>query len=177
MLKLQGKTIYLRPLKLTDAEGSYPNWFNDPIVCRYNSHGDSLYTKQMALDYIKMVQESKLYDVFAICDTRTDKHIGNASLQNISLKNMNAEFAILIGEKEYMGKGIGKEAGELIIEYGFKKLKLHRIYCGTSQYNTPMQKLALSLNMKEEGISVDAMKKNDHFIDIYRYAIINEELY
>ena len=63
MLKLQGEKIYLRPLEIDDANGNYPNWFNDPVVCKYNSHGDRLYTKQMAIDYINMVKESKTYKV------------------------------------------------------------------------------------------------------------------
>ena len=175
MLKLEGTTIYLRPLELIDSEGNYPTWFNNPIISKYNSHGSILYTKDMAHDYITMVHSSDLYQVFAICDLMTNEHIGNISLQNISQKNKNAEFAIIIGEITYMGKGIGKEAGNLIIEYGFSTLKLHRIYCGTSQYNIPMQKLALQLNMKKEGISVDAMIKNEKYVDIYNYAILNKK--
>ena len=173
MLKLQGKTIYLRPLELIDADGNYPNWFNDPVVCKYNSHGDVLYTKEMAIEYINAVNAIETTKVFSICDVFSNTHIGNISLQSISTKNKSAEFAIIIGEKNFFGKGIGYEAGELILEYGFKKLNLHRIYCGTSQYNIPMQKLSLSLGMKAEGISVDAMIKNNLFIDMYRYAIIN----
>lgn len=174
MLELRSEKIYLRPLEVDDANGNYPNWLNDPIVCKYNSHGEKEYTKEMAIDYINMVQESNIYKVFAICDSQTDKHIGNVSLQNISEKNNNAEFAILIGEKDFMGKNIGKEAGEIIIKYGFNVLNLHRIYCGTSQDNIPMQKLALYLNMKKEGISVDAMIKNDKYINIHNYSIVNK---
>jgi len=173
MLKLQGEKIYLRPLEIDDANGNYPNWFNVPVVCKYNAHGDSLYTKQIAIDYINMVKGSKTYKVFAICDTITDKHVGNISLQNISEKNKNAEFAIIIGETSFYGKGIGKEAGQLIIDYGFDTLGLHRIYCGTSQYNIAMQKLALNLKMKKEGIGVDAIVKNEQFINICKYAIVN----
>ncbi len=175
MLELQGENIFLRPLELNDANGNYPNWLNDPVVCKYNSHGEKLYTKEMAFDYINMVQKSSLYQVFAICDSKTDQHIGNISLQNISQKNNNAEFAIMIGEKDFMGKNIGKEAGKIMIEYGFNTLSLHRIYCGTSQYNIPMQKLALHLKMKEEGISVDAMIKNNKYINIYKYAVVDNK--
>jgi RimJ/RimL family protein N-acetyltransferase len=144
-------------------------------VCKYDSHGDSLYTKQMTIDYIKMIKESSSYEVFAICDNETKQHIGNISLQNISQKNKSAEFAIIIGEKSFMGKGIGKEAGKIILEYAFNTLKLHRVYCGTSEYNIAMQKLALHLKMKEEGIGIDAMVKNEEYINIFKYAIVNNK--
>jgi len=172
---LFGKKIYLRPLKLKDADGNYPSWLNDPIVCKYNSHGDTLYTEEMARDYIKMVNKSDVYSVFAICDTKTDRHIGNISLQNISIKNKSAELAILIGEKDFMGSGVGKESGSLLIEYAFNTLHLDCIYCGTSEYNIAMQKLALSLGMIQEGISKDAMYKDEKYIDVFKYEIVNNK--
>lgn len=174
-MKLEGNKIYLRPLGLDDANGNYPNWLNDPVVCKYNSHGDDLYTKQMAIDYINTIQKSNSDLVFAICDKNTDKHIGNVAFHNISQKNKCAEFAIIIGEISFMSKGIGKEALEIIIEFGFHTLKLHRIYCGVNQHNIPMQKLASYLKMKQEGTLVDAMIKDGQFSDIYFYALINHE--
>lgn len=143
---LQGKSLYLRPLELNDAEGNYPNWLNDPIVCKYNSHGEKLYTKEMAKEYINSVQNSSTFKVFAICMQDTHTHIGNISLQDI--KNQTAEFAILLGEVSFMGKGYSKEAGKLILEYGFNTLSLQNIHCGTSEKNIPMQKLATYLGMK-----------------------------
>ena len=169
---LEGTKIYLRPLSLEDANGNYPNWLNDPIICKYNSHGDTIYTMQMAIEYINKVTISTVSDVFAICDKATNLHIGNISLQNISKKNRSAEFAILIGEKDYIGKGIGQEAGKLLLRYAFDTLNLHRIYCGTSEDNIPMQKLAIFLDMKEEGISIDAMYRDEKFINVLKYAIV-----
>lgn len=169
---LIGNNIYLRPLHLNDANGNYPNWLNDPEVCRYNSHGSILYTKEMAHNYIEQALATNTQYVFAICDKSTNQHIGNISLQNISYKNESAEFAILMGEKAFWGKGFSKEAGRLLINYGFSILKLHRIYCGTNADNLPMQKLALSLNMDFEGRQKEAMKKNNIFYDILEYAIL-----
>ena len=171
-MKLLGKSLYLRPLHVDDAKGDYPNWLNDKEVCQYNSHGDTLYTKEMALSYIQSVQNNPTCKVFAICDKTSDKHIGNISLQSISIKNQNAEFAILLGDKDFWGKGLSRVAGRLLIDYGFKELHLHRIYCGTSEANFPMQRLALSLGMQLEGRRKEAMKKNGMFFDILEYGIV-----
>lgn len=169
---LQGNTIYLRPLEIEDANGDYPNWLNDKEVCRYNSHGDTLYTKEMAIEYIKSTQNSSACKVFAICDKCSDKHIGNISLQAISTKNQSAEFAIIIGEKTFWKKGVSKEAGQLLLNYGFEQLNLHRIYCGTSEANIAMQHLALALGMMPEGRRKEAIKKHNKFYDVLEYGII-----
>jgi len=161
---LDGKKVYIRPLEPEDANGNYPKWLNDKEVCRYNSHGDVLYTKEMAVEYIKSVEDNPTCKVFAVCDKKSDKHIGNISLQQISHKNQSAEFAILMGEKEFWGRGFAKEAGEILINYGFESLKLKKIYCGTNAKNTSMQHLAVALKMQLD-------KKTEN---IYYYSLSNK---
>ena len=173
---LQGNTIYLRPLETEDADGDYPNWLNDKEVCRYNSHGDTLYTKEMAINYIKSTQNSSTCKVFAICDKSSDKHIGNIALQQISHKNQSAEFAILIGKPASYSKGVGYEAGKLLLTYAFVNMKLHRVYCGTHQENIAMQSLALKLGMNKEGRRQEAIFKNEKFADIVEYGLLNTVL-
>ena len=157
-MNLYGERVYLRPLKREDANGNYPDWLNDKEVCQYNSHGDVFYTKEMAIKYIQSVQSNSTCKVFAICLNEGDRHIGNISLQQISQENRSAEFAILMGEKEFWGTGLAKEAGEILIKYGFESLGVRKIYCGTSKLNIPMQKLAKKLNMNNDTISCDVIK-------------------
>ena len=175
-MKLQGEHIYLRPLHVNDALGDYPSWLNDHEVCQYNSHGDTHYTQEMAVSYIQSVQNNLTCKVFAMCDKISDKHIGNIALQAISPKNQSAEFAILLGDKAFWGKGLSKEAGKLLLDYGFDFLKLHRIYCGTSEANVPMQHLALSLGMECEGRRKEALFKNGIFYDVLEYGIVEKPI-
>ncbi|ARU50047.1 GNAT family N-acetyltransferase [Sulfurospirillum diekertiae] len=175
-MKLIGEHLYLRPLHVNDALGDYPSWLNDRVVCQYNSHGDTLYTQEMALSYIQSMQNNLTCKVFAMCDKTSDKHIGNIALQAISPKNKSAEFAILLGDKAYWGKGLSKEAGKLLLDYGFDFLKLHRIYCGTSEANVPMQHLARSLGMELEGRRKEALLKHENFYDVLEYGIVQKPI-
>ena len=169
---LVGKKIYLRGLSKKDLKGNYIKWFNDPEVCKYNSHHVFPYMKESAENYIKKVENFKSDLVLAIILKENDLHIGNVSLQNINYINHNAEFAIIIGEKSDWRKGYSKEAAKMIIEHGFLKLNLHRIYCGTSCENIPMQKLALFLGMKEEGRRIDVLYKDGKFVNIIEYGLL-----
>lgn len=172
---LRGERLCLRPLCIEDAEGNYPHWLNDPQVTQYNSHGEVIYTKGMAKEYIASVEGSATAHVFAIVEHGSNRHIGNVSLQAINAKARSAEFAILIGEPDVYGKGVGYEAGRLLLRYGFETLNLHRIYCGTSSDNISMQKLALKLGMTYEGRRRDAIFKNGKFVDIIEYGILVRE--
>jgi len=172
---IEGKNIDLRPLLMEDIEGEYVNWLNNDEICKFNSHHIYPYTKELAKHYITDVQDQKKHLVLAILAKDTGKHIGNISLQSIDNVNGNAEYAILLGDKNYWGKGIAKEASLLVLRHGFDVLNLHRIYCGTSSKNIPMQKLASALGMEEEGRRIEAMYKNGEYVDIIEYGLLKEK--
>ena len=169
-LRIEGDKIYLRKLEPGDVNGNYPNWFEDPEVCKYNNHEPGTKTKQDFINYINSVYNNKNEYVFAICDKKDDTHIGNISIQRIDHKNKNAEIAIVLGERSYWGKGVGKEAWKLTMEFGFNQIGLHRLYCGTHVENVGMQKLALACGMEKEGIQKDAMFKNGKYVDVILYG-------
>ena len=172
---LTGERIELRSLDSGDITDTYISWLNDPEVCLFNSHHVYPYTREKAEEYVKSVRSSSGDLVLAIIDKESKTHIGNISLQNVHSVNRSAEFAILLGDKSSWGKGIGKEAARLIINHGFKELGLHRIYCGTSEDNIAMQKMARSLGFTEEGRSRQAIFKSGSFRDVIQYGILDNE--
>lgn len=172
---LAGHTIYLRTIDESDLGPRYRDWFNDPEVCRFNAHHRFPNYNEDMKSYYESTIKSRENLVLAICDKQNDLHIGNISLQSIDPLEQSAEFAIVIGDLSYQGKGVGKEAMRLIVEHGFDQLNLHRIYCGTAEDNVGMQKLALALGFKEEGRSREALYKDGKWKDILRYGLLKDE--
>ena len=171
---LKGQRLHLRALTEKDLTNEYLQWLNDEEVCRYNSHAIFPNTEQKMKNYFDRLDGQREV-VLAIIDVNLNKHIGNISLQNINWVSRNAEFAILLGDKNYWGKGYGEEAAKLIVCYGFERLNLHRIYCGTFEGNEGMKKLAVKLNMKEEGIRREAVYKHGEYVDIVEYGVLRNE--
>lgn len=170
---INGEKVYLRPLNYDDIEINYIHWFDDEEVCSGNSHHRFPITIEQMKNYINSINEKNL--VLAIIESSKNIHIGNISLQNINYINRSAEFAIIIGEKEYWNGGYGKEAAKLILNHGFKTLNLNKIYCGTLENNIGMQKLALSTGFKQEGIRRKAEFKNGEYLDVIEYGLLLEE--
>lgn len=173
---LSGSHIYLRAIVETDLNESYRDWFNDEEVCRFNSHHRFPNYDADMREYYETTIKSHENLVLAICDKTNDLHIGNVSLQGIDTLGQSAEFAIMIGNKSYQGKGVGKESMRLMVKHGFEELNLHRIFCGTAEDNIGMQKLALALGFKEEGRSRDAIYKTGIFKNLIHYGLLRNEL-
>lgn len=175
ILFLVGNDIYLRSLVESDAEGPYPTWFNDQEACRGNSHHVFPYTRDAAISYINQANQTHENLILAIVSREDDQHIGNIALQHIHPIYRSAELSIIIGEKQYWGKGVGKEAGRLICDHGFQALNLHRIGCGTFENNVAMQRLATYLGMVKEGVRRQAAFKEGKYIDVIEFGVLRHE--
>lgn len=167
--------VYLRTITKDDLTERYRDWFNDPDACAWNSHYRFPNYDEDMRAYYESTIKSRSNLILAICDKETDAHIGNVSLQDIDHLNRSAEFAIMIGEKAFWGKGIGKEAMKLIVGHGFRELNLHRIMLGTAEDNVGMQKLALALGFMEEGRSREAMWKGGKWKSLVHYGLLESE--
>lgn len=172
---LMGQNIYLRALLDSDACGNYQHWFNDAEVCQSNSHHVFPYNEKKALEYIEYAQRTRETLVLAIVTKDKDSHIGNISLQDINYLNRTADLAIVIGEKVCWGLGYSKEAAQLIIDHGFSALNLNRITCGTTEDNLPMQRLALAMGFKQEGVRRAAVFKNNQYLALFEYGLLKSE--
>jgi ribosomal-protein-alanine N-acetyltransferase len=171
---LEGETVHLRPLTEADLSDRYLQWLNDEEVTRFNSHGIFPNTYDKMRRFYDSIDPQKIV-VLAIIDKKSKMHVGNVSLQGINWINRSAEFAMLIGEKEFLSKGIGTEVGKLIFQYGFERLNLHRIYSGTVDGYPAVRRLVEKLNMKEEGRRREAIFKFGAYHDLIEYGILRSE--
>ena len=166
---------FVRALCESDLAGPYPTWFEDQEVCKYNSHGKFARNSEWFRSFYEAANRDDRV-VWAICH-RDDGHIGNISLQEMSFVNRNAEFAILIGDGRHRGKSVGTYAGHALLQHGFEKLNLERIYCGTAATNIGMQRLALQLGMVEEGRRRNHLFLEGQRVDMLEYGILKSEFH
>ena len=164
---------FVRPLAEEDLDGPYLGWFEDQEVCRYNSHGKFFKTRSAFHDYLTALNREDRV-VWAIVHTQ-DGHVGNISLQEISLIDRTGELAIIIGDKRHWGRGVGVLAGRALLHHAFDKLNLERVYCGTAATNEGMQKVALALGMVLEGTRRSHLFLEGARVDLLEYGVMRGE--
>lgn len=174
MIKLyENEDIYVRPFTAADIKEPYLNWFYDPEVTRFNSHGLFPYTDQQKKDFIASLNTNIVWAIMAKTDIAI--HIGNIALQSINWINRSAEFAVVIGNTDYWNKGVCTQAGAWLFDHGFGKLNLNRIWSGTASVNVGMQKVFHKLGMKEEGRFREGTYLAGDYYDVVCYGILKSE--
>lgn len=156
----EGSLVLLRPLERADLNERYLSWLNDPEVTRYTEIGTFPSTTEDLENYYRSVTGSKNDVILAVVDKKSGRHIGNVKLGPIHWVHRCATFGILIGEKEFWGKGIGLEATRLMVSYGFDRLNLRRIDLGVFS-----EHVAAVRCYEKAGFKIEGRMREDLFID------------
>ena len=101
--------------------------------------------------------------------------VGTIGLLSIDWKNSKAEYYVAMGETAYKGKGVAKEASRLILQYGFEKLGLNRIYLFTEIDNIAAQKLFEKVGFTREGIIRQDIISHGKYVDRVAYGYLKED--
>jgi RimJ/RimL family protein N-acetyltransferase len=175
-LKLKGTRINLRKLKKTDAY-SICKHANDRDVSRYLSNMRYPYRLSYARKYIwstwANLRKKTDYDL-GIEHKETGKIIGMISLMKIDTNSKNAEIGYWLG-KRHWGKGITSEAARLILDFGFNRLKLARVYARVVHPNTASVKVLTKLGFQPEGKNRKHIMRNGKWYDELRFGLLKEE--
>ncbi len=171
----QSERIYLRKMTGEDVD-VYHTWRNDVEVMRTTNPSMDVYTWEDTNGFVNQVilhaSSSKSY---MIVDSQTNRPIGITSLIQFDLKNRNAECIIDIGEKEYWGKGYGREALKLLLDYAFLEMNLHRVSLRVFSFNEKAIKLYEKLGFKQEGISRQYLFREGKWHDLVHMGILQQE--
>jgi [ribosomal protein S5]-alanine N-acetyltransferase len=146
----------------------YVGWFNDPVVVKYSEQRHLSHTLASCQNYYDQQLESdNLFLALEARNTTSDhyRHIGNLGI-SIDEKNQYADISILIGEKDFWGKGIGLLAIERISNYLFKKEQINLISCGTASLNQGMIRLMEKLGMNPSVTFPNRFLINGHWADL-----------
>ena len=170
-MKLIGKKIYLRPIALEDASEEYVSWLNDTDVNQYLESRFVLATIENVKKFIEATLQSDSNYFFAIIDNATNKHIGNIKIGTISNIHKRGDIGILIGNKNFWGKGIASEAIELLTEFSFNELNLNKVLAGCYANNIGSYKAFIKCGFQEEGLlKKHCLSSIGEVIDVYMLA-------
>lgn len=129
--------ISLRPLSPEDIDAEYTSWYqnNDGHLDFFTGSNRSFTQKILEDDFEKGAATKKWFYFIILADN--GDRIGNVKIGPIDLKNKTSDLVCLIGNRNYLGKGLAQKAIQLASNLAFDKFDIRRLHGGMYQSNIP----------------------------------------
>jgi diamine N-acetyltransferase len=135
--------------------------FSKYTLKRYmeNSHKSIYETGQLRL-MIEIINEKKT--------------IGTIDIFDFDPFHKRAGIGILIADEKQRRKGYASMALKCLIEYCFKTLQLHQLYCNILANNCESMDLFKKQGFVQTGIKKEWVKTSDGYLDEYIFQLIDQ---
>lgn len=141
--------IRILPFNEGHLTNQYVKWLNDPEVVRYSEQRHHSHTLETVWEYYE-AQQNSAHGFLAIeYLEEMPIHIGNIGVF-IDRENNTSDLSIMVGDKNYRGKGIAGRAWQLCLNTLLDELGFRMVTAGTMDVNKPMISL-----MKKSGMNID----------------------
>ena len=171
---LKGKNINLGPLRENDID-ILADWYENPDFLRFYDFHPALPKTKAQLIKIYEGNGDKTFVPMAVRLNTSGEFIGLIEIDGISVSNRFAWISIGFGDESARGKGYGREAMNLAIEFAFMELNLERLQLNVISYNTSAIALYEKIGFKKEGTYREAVQRDGSKYDLYLYGLLRRE--
>ena len=175
MVTLEGDHVNLRAIVLEDLTFLY-TIENDESLWEL-SQIQTPFSKDVLRKYLETAQKDikKLKQLRMVITSKANDPLGFIDLFDFDSQNKHAGVSIVL-TGEHRGKGYGKEALSLLMDYSFKVLGLHQLYSNVLEDNSVSIRLFESVGFEKVGLKKMWRFYNGHYKNEYLFQFINHVL-
>ena len=148
---------------------------NDPEVNQYLETRWDEQTLETVQEFVRFQRENNHSVLFAIRLSSDDRHIGNIKIGPINFHYNHADISYFIGEKDLWNKGIATQAINMVCDFGFHELNLHRIEAGAYEKAVGSWKALERNGFLREGVFRKQVMSGNEYMDSYHYGLLKSE--
>lgn len=155
---LKGRSTTLRPFTADDITEEYVSWLNDSAVVRFSNQRFLLHTQTSSLQYLKSFAGTE--NLFLSVRLRdTEVPIGTITAYR-AMFHQTADIGILIGNRNFWGRGIGLDAWTTLMDYLLGPVRLRKVTGGTLRCNVGMARI-----MERAGMQLEAVRREQEIVE------------
>ncbi len=145
----RGEKVVIRGKRIEDAPDDYA-WRTDEELAKLDASQPLRMTYR---DFLRFSKDELIYSGgtsrrLAI-DTFDGEHIGNCMYYDVDLRRGLAELGIMIGKREYWGRGFGTDAVSALLEYVFANMSIDLVYLHTLEWNERARRAFAKAGLRE----------------------------
>ena len=137
---LTGEKVALREKRLTDAPRDYA-WRTDPELAQLDAASP---LRMSYPDYLRVFEDELRFPTpwsrRLTIETLDQVQIGNCMYYDIDYIGRKTELGILIGDRDYWGRGYGTDAVLTLLDHIFDTTQMTRVYLHTLDWNIRAQR-------------------------------------
>lgn len=172
MIVFTGKKVRLTSMKKGDLP-TYRAWNSIESFGRYYNASPIREESEKNAEILIEEHSDRTFR-FAIRPIDSEDFLGLCAIEDIVWPHRVGWVSIALGP-DYHGKGYGKEAMELLINYAFNEVNLHRIQLSVFSYNDSAIKLYESLGFTHEGSFREWLQRDGKRHDMHLYGLLATE--
>ena len=131
----KGDRIYLKEINLNDLDKTVMEWFNDNELMKYYTNSRNKITKENLVASIEEGKRAGNLFTFGIYSNALNNLIGTIKIGPINLNHKISDLVVLIGDRNYLGKGISVDVIRLGNQIAFEKFNIRKLYGGMYESN------------------------------------------
>ena len=146
---IRGSKVVLREKRIEDAPDDFA-WRTDEELAKLDATRPLNMTYDDFVRYARTeIDDPSPRSKRLAIDTLDGRHIGNFMYYDLDLRRGEAELGIMIGDRNYWGKGYGSDAMRAVQDYIFTHTTLTRVYLHTLEWNERARRSFAKAGMRD----------------------------
>jgi RimJ/RimL family protein N-acetyltransferase len=133
------------------------------------------FTREETIGWLRQIVGRDDRADWAVIRRRDDRHIGEAVLNVLDIDNACMNFRIALFGDGVLGRGLGTQATEAVVTYGFETVGLHRIELGVYDFNARARRCYEKVGFTCEGLRREALCWEGQWYDEILMSILASE--
>jgi RimJ/RimL family protein N-acetyltransferase len=172
---IRGRKVWLRAAERSDIP-TFVKWINDARTVTYLGARAPISRPVEERWFERMLEAQGTNQwFFTICRLGDSTPIGNVGLFEVDLRHGGAGIGISIGDPADRGQGLGTDAIEALLDFGFGQLRLERLWLDVYTWNRRAIRSYEKAGFVDEGIQRHAFYRDGAYHDAHRMAILRAE--
>jgi len=101
--------------------------------------------------------------------------IGECSLGGFDQVARTCELGIAIGDRDYWGRGYGRDAVRVLVAYGFRSFNLHKIWLAVQAGNERAVRVYRACGFADEGRLREQWYSAGHYVDVLLMGLLRSD--
>ncbi|MDQ1720903.1 MAG: hypothetical protein QOI26_637 [Pseudonocardiales bacterium] len=172
---LVGKLVTLRAL--TEADLPRLTEFKNDVEFELLGGGDPPRPRTLELVREFFAEQAKDKDSPNFAIEADGVFIGDCGLFNADRRSGTAEVGIGIGDRAYQGRGYGREALRLLVDYGFRMQNFRKLWLNVHGSNERAIRSYRAVGFVEEGRMREQAWSGDRYEDVVLMALFRSDFH